>query len=345
MAERLTTLVGSSASLVEVEKCLSIQSPEDILAAQQIALGPDGCALLRAGKEQRPGVWVGRNARVHPDAKLVAPIYIGENTRVEAGAEVGPYSVICADCIVDSGTSVQNSTVFQESYVGQSLEVVDSLVERNHLVNTRLGVTVPMADEFILGSMRNSDKEANRVGWLTRLGAAILLVIFSPAMLLTSLVLKLRRNGPVWSATEVVRLPAPSDPSRWITFKLWSLYPRELSRLSDITYQNPTHAGWRHFMLGFLPALFSVVKGDLKIVGVPPRTREELELLPLDWRESCLSAPVGIVSESLLSLASGGPDQAYAADLYYSYAQSAKTDFRLLKTYFTWFSKPLTGSD
>jgi len=46
------------------------------------------------GFEVRPGVWVGENADVHPEATISGPAVIGDNCRVEPGATIGEYTVL-----------------------------------------------------------------------------------------------------------------------------------------------------------------------------------------------------------------------------------------------------------
>ncbi|WP_241255711.1 sugar phosphate nucleotidyltransferase, partial [Candidatus Protofrankia californiensis] len=46
------------------------------------------------GFEVSPGVWVGRDADVHPEAVLTGPLVVGDYTKIEAGAELREFTVI-----------------------------------------------------------------------------------------------------------------------------------------------------------------------------------------------------------------------------------------------------------
>ena len=63
------------------------------------------------------GVWVGADAEVHPDADIVGPAVIGENCRVEAGAQVLEYSVLGRNVVLGEGGFVQRSVVFDDVYL------------------------------------------------------------------------------------------------------------------------------------------------------------------------------------------------------------------------------------
>jgi len=78
--------------------------------------------------QRRPGIWIGRGARVSPRAKLVAPVYVGRNAVVESdtylgpGTQLGPRSVVARGAQV-SGCVVRSDTVVGEGVVLHGAEV------------------------------------------------------------------------------------------------------------------------------------------------------------------------------------------------------------------------------
>ena len=56
---------------------------------------------------------------------------------------------------------MRQSVVFPFSYVGEALELDHVIVDKNRLINARLGAEVVVADDFILGSM--TDRQVRRV--------------------------------------------------------------------------------------------------------------------------------------------------------------------------------------
>jgi len=65
---------------------------------------PDALPGLLPEREHRK--WVADHRTVHPGATLNGPVYIASGALVEAGATVGPYAIIGADCVVRSGAEV-----------------------------------------------------------------------------------------------------------------------------------------------------------------------------------------------------------------------------------------------
>jgi mannose-1-phosphate guanylyltransferase/phosphomannomutase len=68
--------------------------------------------------EMSPGVWVGRDADVDPDAVISGPVYIGDYAKVEAGAELRDSAVIGSNVVVKSGAVVERSVVHDNAYLG-----------------------------------------------------------------------------------------------------------------------------------------------------------------------------------------------------------------------------------
>ena len=98
-------------------------TPAGLLTSQRQLLDHASKDLMIGGAEADPGVWISRNVVMHPSVKVTAPVYLGPNFRLGEGVEVGPYAVILGNSIIDNQTSVRNSLVTGNSYVGQRLEL------------------------------------------------------------------------------------------------------------------------------------------------------------------------------------------------------------------------------
>ena len=92
--------------------------------------------------------------------------------------------------------------------------------------------------------------------------------------------------------------------------------------------------GWRDFFMRFLPALISVVSGNLCFTGVNPLSVEMVESMPYDWRLLYIKAKPGIVTEALVNFGpSPSPDECYSAEAFYSVSSSLWYDLKLLLKY------------
>ena len=334
---------GSRIEAADRFKPLNVQSGGDLLASHLGVLAKKNSGLMVRGQEIEEAVWLARNVSLHPTAKLIAPLYIGENCRIARGVQIGPDAVIGHNCVLDEKSTVARSVVFPGSYVGEALELSDAIVDKNCLINVRVGSEITIREDFILGSL--ADKQLRR-GWnriLSQATAILLLLPALPIIAILALYFKLRRPGTVFTTGgPVVSLPAGSDPASWKTFALISLYGTQPASGKNGSASDPdsnktagTPAGWRHFFLIFLPALINIARGDLRFVGVPPRAAEEIQDLPQDWRALYLKSKPGVVTETLVNF---GPratrDDMYSAEAVYAVSCGLKYDLKLLAKYF-----------
>lgn len=327
----LKSAVGGSPCL-EVAQPLGVRTFEELFAAHRTFLGKKTPGLQTAGREADPGVWLARNVRLHPTVRFFPPVYVGENCDVGPGVRLGPDAVLGKDCVLDGHCTVTHSVVFPGSYVGEGLELADVLVDKNRLISLRLGGAVDVSDNFLLGSIaeRHLSRWFGRT--LARVAALAALLLASPLLLAVALCLKLFRRGPLLCRKDAVRLPAAAGEDAWRTFPVWSFSPipgggagawgRGLCSL-------------RGLVLRFLPALFSVVRGELSFVGLPPRTPDEVKQLPNDWMTLYLRSKAGIVTEaSVRPAANLTDDDLYAADAVYAACAGWTYDLKLLARYF-----------
>jgi NDP-sugar pyrophosphorylase family protein len=104
------------------------------------------------GKEIRPGVWVAAGARIQKGARLLAPCFIGERTKIMTNAVVSRCSTVERNSCIDCGTVVENSSVLPQTVVGAGLDIVHSVVGFRNVAHLARGVEVEIADrKFVDG--------------------------------------------------------------------------------------------------------------------------------------------------------------------------------------------------
>jgi hypothetical protein len=277
---------GIDVACLEVGRPLRARSYADLIESNRRVLSKEFTGLLLGGKEVQPGVWMARNVRVHPTARLAAPAFLGENCRIGAMVQVGPSASIGRDCMIERETHVANSVVYGGSYVGQQLALSGVVVDRSRLVSPTCGTEIEDVDELLLGGVFGIPLKTRALRVFKRVAALAALIVWMPflaAMLLGSafgVVPSLRKRM-------VVRTPAVSESYRWKMYPLWS-FGEEAT---------PTgRKGWlRHFFFSFLPALLSIAAGYMDLGGPRPRTREELDRLSAAKRSVYLRTRSGIL--------------------------------------------------
>ena len=113
-------------------------------------------SILPRGEQIKPGVWVGENAKIHRNARVLAPCFVGANAKVRASALLTRGSVIEHHAEVDCGTVVENSTLLPLSTVGAGLDVTNSVLGFSRIWNLKRDIEVPIEDSRLIGMLRSA---------------------------------------------------------------------------------------------------------------------------------------------------------------------------------------------
>ncbi|NGX42596.1 MAG: UDP-3-O-(3-hydroxymyristoyl)glucosamine N-acyltransferase [Chlamydiae bacterium] len=298
-----------------VKPFLSVRGCKTLKETNQrfMAADPPRAYLPTTARKVEPGVWISRAVSMEPGVEIVPPVFIGENTHIKSGAHLGPGTIIENNCIIDSNSTIENSIVCQRSYVGENLEIKDCIVDRNCLINLALNTQLKIMDEFILSDSVPPALHYQLRGLLERFCALLLFIPLSPFFLVMVFLCSLKRE-------KKLSLPATNPTEEWRAFDLLTFAPRKGKDFSPFT---------KFFRC--LPMLISIFKGDVHFVGVHPRSMEEVNRLPKEWRELYLKAKVGIIT---LCDSDHGPsptvDDTYAAEAFYASQKGWVFDMKLI---------------
>jgi mannose-1-phosphate guanylyltransferase / phosphomannomutase len=83
------------------------------------------------GFQVRPGVWLGEGAEVDPDARLHAPVLIGDFAKVEKGAVLREYTVIGANVVVKQDAFLHRAVVQDNAYIGPGAHLRGCVIGRS----------------------------------------------------------------------------------------------------------------------------------------------------------------------------------------------------------------------
>lgn len=266
---------------------------------------------LSTARMVEPQIWISRAVSMRKSTNIVPPAFIGENCQLMDNVQIGPNAVIESHCIIDKGSTVQNSIVCQRSYVGEGLSIHDCIVDRNTLIDLALDTHIRIRDDFILSSLATPSLRNYPIFFLERVIALILIVILSPVLLLMYLVYPLKSHS-------FLKIPASKDPVRWETFN-WHYFEMP---------ENPSSLG--SFFQRF-SVLINIMQGDVHFVGVAPRSLKDALNLPLDRQNLYLKSKIGLITLSNLDHGPAAtPDEQYASEIYYAIHMSTGFDLKLI---------------
>ncbi len=96
--------------------------------------------VVLPGEQMEEGVWVGEQTRLHPSARVIPPVLIGRGCTIEAGAQVGPFTIIGDHNIVEEGAVLDHAVTWSGTYVGRGSRVNGATVCRNVVVKSNVTV-------------------------------------------------------------------------------------------------------------------------------------------------------------------------------------------------------------
>jgi carbonic anhydrase/acetyltransferase-like protein (isoleucine patch superfamily) len=241
----LSTPDGFAKAIVQRE--LNFQTGAAFLRSQHDLLSGIIPALSIGGIQAQEGIWISRNVSLHPTVRLLAPAYIGPNCRIGRGARIGPWAVVSENCIIDEQSSVQNSLVAPGTYIGQGLELEQVIVDRNRLLNAKIGTTLLVSETFLLSSLteRNAHRTVQRL--FSYFAALLLALVLWPVTALVYLYLTLRKKGTLTSE-QAVRLPADENPAGWREYRISRFH----------LHSHEPASRWADLFLRLSPGLLSV---------------------------------------------------------------------------------------
>jgi NDP-sugar pyrophosphorylase family protein len=316
--EELPSLLHSQPKTI-IDRFLSTRSLQDLKTSNSTLLkDPLQQELLPITAHTiAPGIWISRNVSLHPHAELKPPIFIGENCQIENDVQLGPDAIIENHCMVSAGSRIENSIICQRSYVGENLEIEDSIVDRNLLINLSYDTSLHIREDFILSELSPFPFMRYPLSLFARLVAFVLLILFSPLYFYLSFTCRLIKSP-------MVNLPAPDDSSQWTTFDWLSFESKDSKPLNKL--QN-------YFKR--LPLLINILRGETHFIGVVPRGIIGLKQLPTDWQKLYLKSKVGLITLTDLNHSSyPTEDDLYAEETYYSTQMGLWFDIKL---FFRWF--------
>lgn len=133
-----------------------------------------------------PGIRVAASACIEPGATLVAPLEIGDNARVQAGARVGPNVVLGADVQVAGDVAMADALVTDGVSIGGPAAIARSVVTPAGIYSCVHGVWLPAATTgYLLGA--SAEHTPAQVTVTERVAALLLLALAGLPVLLLKL--------------------------------------------------------------------------------------------------------------------------------------------------------------
>ena len=254
---------------------------------------------------------VGPGCQLHPSARLVGPVII------QQGVTIGPDAVIVGPAVLGEGVRIGRDAMVAQCVVGPGMVVAPGTTVRHRVLVAGAETAPPAPRPFYVpsplprnpaetmgGRSRSRGYPALKVA-IDLFAAAAGLLLLSPFLVLTALLIRLESRGPIFFRDR--REGRGGRVFECFKFRTMfvgaDLMQRELLEKNQVDgpqfklVSDPrvTHVGRlvRALSLDELPQLLNVLRLEMSLVGPRPSPFRENQLC-IPWRDGRLSVRPGI---------------------------------------------------
>ncbi len=317
LATRVLSMQASRCVIVAPAEHAQNLSAADLLAAQQHALDGSQEAAIPASWLRMPWGAASPDAVIHADARIHGPVLIGPACVVEAGAELGPGTVLAQEVYVASGAHVRHSLVMANTYVGGQITLENALAQGHSIQSLKWSVrTVLSADDAMMAPLRSS--ASSSTPWISRAMAVLAALALAPLMLPLLVLQWISAGHVLWRTVEVVQ-------SR--------VRGQDQLRCVPVRLAHSAHAADR--WVGHYGALLDIVQGRRNWFGLRPRQEPEWYALGRDWQELFSRTAIGLFHAPAWNETGGNLDSEAdaAADAFMAVQSTMAGRVRILYTH------------
>ncbi len=268
--------------------------------------------LIIPGRELALGLKIGRKSQISPQSLKQGIAFVGSNCRVHPQAELLDQVVISDNVIIDRAATIESSVILPNTYIGEFVEIKNAIVWSNDLIRVDIDTTLHISDTFLLADLDTQTISKSIAQPVNRL-LGLLLIILSLPLWLLAVIASNKKNILKKNKLEGNRLQFDDFGNRKRkVFTAWT---------------------WNTSIpiLRYLPYLWSILTGDLRVVGVIPLTPTESEQRVEDWARVRDEAPIGLIGPSQLNLPTNVPiEEKLMSDAFYARQRSTAKDISYL---------------
>ncbi len=207
------------------------------------------------GYGNEPGCFIGRNVVISKSAEIHKPVSIGNNVQILSGTVIGPDAIIGSNVILDSNSTITESIVLDNTYIGEDLDITGKTAFHNMLSDPLTHAVLAMEDPHLLRGTQNKGSVSAMMRQIihTITASAMIILLFLPYLLILPLVIirgglkKSQADYHGRADNNVITIAAQTFPNQGIAGKLASI-----------------------LSLDRYPLLFKVLKGELSLIGNLP---------------------------------------------------------------------------
>ena len=241
-------------------KDLSLESMKNLKdfydISMDILMNSSSCYVL-PGYNNEKGVYIGQDVEISRNTKINPPVIISDKVRLKELSSIGPNTIIGNNVIVDKAAVIQNSIVYDSSYVGLDLELKNKFIHGNRLADVDSGEIIEVIDNFLISEMSHTAITKKPFLLLHFLGALFLFVTMFPGYIILRILQFITNDVNYLSKTYCAGI----DTDKKIVVDI----PKRYSGYNILNHI--------FFKLSFykVPQLLGVLNGNFLLVGNAPK--------------------------------------------------------------------------
>ena len=202
---------------------------------------------------------LGRFTQIHPSARIRPPVWFEDYVQIGPDCEVGPYVSLGSGAVLEGPSVVRNAVLEENTILAGHTELIDAILDGGRLIHLRHRADIPKLDVLIADSLKKRNAEPSTA---ERVVAGAMYAAFEAAAR--------ARFGPraerrVIQTFDGLELEEETEGPLWRRRRRW---------------------------------LKEVARGRMRLWGVLPRTRAQLDGLDPEWRSVLSEAPRGVFAFS-----------------------------------------------
>ena len=243
------------------------------------------------GREVALGLRQGRNTTLSPRSLTVGVALVGSQCRIHPTVRIAGEVVIADQVIIDRGVELTNAVILPHTYIGELVRVSHAIVRGNDLIDIETGGAINVVDAFLLADLREAVLARGFSIGVNRTGAGLLFLL----------------SLPLWPLALLAALV--ENPQHPLHIRRLRGNRVERNEYGQTQRREFIAVEWatRIPPLAKLPGLWSVMTGDLRLVGVEPVTFEQAAQRTAEWELLADGSPAGLLGPTQLLLPADAP--------------------------------------
>ncbi len=280
------TTGGSVDSAIDVEIPLDMSQPIHTLFGYyttNIVIAQDRPErIIIRGKQLTDSLTVGPASVVAEQNVESGTLIAGERCQLQSDVRCSGTVILGDNVVVDRNTTLKNSVVLENSFIGEHLHIENAIVWRNHLIRVDNNTAVTLEDDRLLGSMSSTAFSVQIGRFVGRAVAVFLLILLFPFWLIA-----------------VVDAATNTGKGLFKRFRLVGnakLAHQPHRAFASVEFNS------RSKNLAKLPMLWNIATGNINWFGVAPCEFAILDDRSEHWQFMRDQYPVGLIGPAQIEL-------------------------------------------